>query len=542
MSKRLLLTGILLLMAGSFLCGAWFSYHAAKQKTVTGERKVHHYVDPMHPSYTSDKPGLAPDCGMKLEPVYAAGSQGSSGTKAGSNLPPGTVLITPERQQLIGVTTAPAEKTGYGQNLRLQGRVFPDELRTYVINATIDGWITGIGGNTTGSIVRKDEVLGTFYSSEFLSAGQALLYALTSLDRSQGQSAANQAQRDQIQQFNLSLKQYRDSLRNLGMGDRQIEKMIKTRMYMENVDIVAPGNGLVLTRNISPGQRFERGKELYRIADLSRVWILVDTYGAEVDFLKPGMRIKVSLPSRNRTFVARVAHIPPQFDPTSRTLKVRLEVDNPDYLLRPDMFVDVELPLQLPAMLSIPIEALLDSGLKKTVYVEKSAGNFEPREVETGRSFGNRVEIVSGLKEGERIAVSGTFLLDSESRMKTAAAGITGTPQQDPVCGMYIDEAKARTAGNIIEAGSKTCYFCSLDCKQKFVKNPAAKAQHATSAGQPASPSSPVAHKSKSGTSRQVKSDSPDKAATKPDTNPHAGHEMPPAAPPMKEDTGKKHD
>jgi len=542
MNKRLAFLSILLLTAGAFLAGAWISYHATRQNTSTGERKVHHYVDPMHPSYTSDKPGLAPDCGMQLEPVYADEGQVSSGSVPGPNLLPGTVQISPERQQLIGVKTALVEKTGNGQNLRLQGRVFPDELRTYVINATIDGWITGVGNNTTGSIVRKHEVLGTFYSSEFLSAGQALLYALTSLDRSQGQTAANQAQRDQIQQFNLSLKQYRDSLRNLGMGDRQIDEMIKTRMYMENVDIVAPANGLVLTRNISPGQRFERGKELYRIADLSRVWILVDTYGEEVDFLKPGMRIKASLPNRNKTFIAKVTHTPPKFDPTSRTLKVRLEADNPDYLLRPDMFVDVELPQSLPAMLSIPTEALLDSGLKKTVFVEKTAGVFEPRAVETGRSIGNRVEIISGLKEGERFAISGTFLLDSESRMKSSAAGISGTAQQDPVCGMYLDEGKARAAGHMIEAGGKTNYFCSEDCKQKFVKNPAAKVKHDLQATQPASPKAPAMGKSKAETSTQAKNEASKKTATKPVSDPHAGHVMSPATAPMTHDTGKKHD
>lgn len=474
MNRRLALLSVFLLMAGSFLAGAWISYRSTSQRAVSGERKILHYIDPMHPSYTSDKPGIAPDCGMQLEPVYANEGQGSGGGKPETRLPPGTIQLTPDSQQLIGVKTAAVEKSGASQTIRLQGRVTPDELRTYVINSTIDGWITGVGSSTTGSIVRKNEVLATFYSSEFLSAGQALLYALSSLDRSKGQTAANQAQRDQIQQFNLSLKQYRDSLRNLGMGDLQIDEMIRTRTYMENVNIVSPGNGLVLVRNISPGQRFERGKELYRIADLSRVWILVDTYGAEVEFLKPGMRVKVALPSRNRTFSGRVAKVPPQFDPASRTLKVRLEVDNPSYVLRPEMFVDVELPMQMPEMVSVQSEAVLDSGLKKTVFVEKTAGIFEPRAVETGRIFGNRVEIISGLKAGERIAISGTFLLDSESRMKTAAAGIASTAQLDPACGMYVDEAKSRAAGLTVESGGVTRHFCSDECKQKFLKKQAA--------------------------------------------------------------------
>ncbi|MBC8018421.1 MAG: efflux RND transporter periplasmic adaptor subunit [Verrucomicrobia bacterium] len=493
MNWRLVIAGILLI-TGSFLTGTWVSHHFTKQDAAVKGRKILHYVDPMHPSYTSDKPGIAPDCGMPLEPVYTDGNRAPAGNTLLAALPPGTVQVSPDQQQLVGVKTGVVERTGGYQELRLQGRVAPDELRTYVINATIDGWITGVGNSTTGSIVRKNEVLAKFYSPEFLSAGQALIYALNSMDRSMGTAGVNQAQKDQMQQFNVSLKQYRDSLRNLGMGDQQIDEMIRTRKYMENVDIVAPGNGLVTVRNISPGQRFERGKELYRIVDISRVWILVDTYGADADFLKPGMRINVSLPNRNRAFIARVANIPPQFDPASRTLKVRLEVDNPGNILRPDMFVDVELPMQMPSMLSVQTEALIDSGLKKTVFVDKGNGVFEPREVETGRNFGNLVEILSGLKAGERIAISGTFLLDSESRMKTAAAGISSTPQQDPACGMYVDELKALAAGHTVESCGGTNYFCSEECKQKFLKRPAAKTAHKPPPASvaPSAPAAPV--------------------------------------------------
>jgi RND family efflux transporter MFP subunit len=474
MNKRLVLPVILLLMVVSFLAGAWLSYQSAGKAAPAGGRKILYYVDPMHPSYRSDKPGTAPDCGMPLEPVYADGSTGSGSATA--TLPPGAVQISPDKLQSIGIMTGTVGKSGGSRELRLTGRVAPDESRLYVINATIDGWITSVGNNTTGSLVRKNEVLATFYSSEFLSAGQALIYALSSMDRIPGGGTLmNQAQHDQMQQFNLSLKQYRDSLRNLGMGERQINEMIRTRKYMENVDIDSPANGFVLVRNVSPGQRFERGKELYRIADLSKVWILADTYGTEADQLKPGMKVKFSLPNRPKSFSATVSSVPPSFDPASRTLKFRLEADNPGLILRPEMFVDVELPITTPPMLSVPSEAILDSGLKKTVFVEKGPGIFEPREVTTGRTAGNRIEILSGLKEGERIAVSGTFLLDSESRMKSAASGITGTPQQDPVCGMYVDEAKARAKGLMIESGGKTNFFCSDDCKGKFNKQPAAK-------------------------------------------------------------------
>ena len=514
MSTRLLVIGTLLLMLASFLVGSWISGRSANPG-VAGGRKILHYVDPMHPSYTSDKPGIAPDCGMPLEPVYADGSTGSVALKKSAAMLPGTVQLTADQQHVIGVKIGEVETSGGSQSLRLQGKVVPDELRTFVINATIDGWITGVGKNTTGSIVRKDETLATFYSPEFLSAGQALIYALGSMDRSMNTTGATQAQKDQMQQFNVSLKQYRDALRNLGMGDLQIEKMIKTRKYMENVDIISPGNGLVISRNISPGQRFERGKELYRVTDLSRVWVFLDTYGAEVDHVRPGTAVRVSIPNRSQAFVGKVASVPPTFDPATRTLRVRVEVDNPGYILRPDMFVDCELPVKLPSMLSVPHDALLDSGLKKIVYVEKSAGLFEPREVETGAAYGGRVEITSGLKAGERIAISGTFLLDSESRMKTSAAGISSTPQLDPVCGMYVDEARARAAGLTVESGGKTHFFCSLDDKNMFLKNPAAKRSMVTPAVPVAKPAAKKQGEPKAGGTSSEKMDE------------HSGHQMP---------------
>jgi Cu(I)/Ag(I) efflux system membrane fusion protein len=160
------------------------------------------------------------------------------------------------------------------------------------------------------------------------------------------------------------------------------------------------------------------------------------------------------------------------FDPSTRTLKVRLEADNPGFTLRPDMFVDVEHTVTMPPAVTVPVDAVLDSGLKKTVFVEPGPGRFEPREVETGRYFDGRVEIVTGLKPGERIVVSGNFLIDSESRMKTATEAMSGTGSIDPSCGMMVDEGKSKEAGLTSVHQGKTYYFCSPECKQNFDKAP----------------------------------------------------------------------
>lgn len=389
-----------------------------------------------------------------------------------SSMAPGTVRISPEKQQIVGIRVAQVEKIPLTHTIRLLGRIAPDETRIYFINATVDGWITETQPNTTGSYVKKNETLATFYSPEFLSASQALLFAVNSMDRVKTTGKETEAQKDQITQFEINLKQYRDSLRNLGMGDLQIDEMIHRRKYFENVNITSPSDGFVLVRNVSRGLRFEKGRELYRIADLSRVWILADVFGYEAAFFKPGAKARVFLPYQKKTYHATVSEVLPVFDASTRTLKVRLETDNPGFTLRPDMFVDVEFPATLPATITVPVDAVLDSGLRKTVFIDRGKGFFEPRDVETGWRIGDRIEIVKGLKPGERIVISSNFLIDSESQMELAAAGMYGTLSKDPVCGVDVSLSKAEKAGRKSSHRGKTYYFTSDECKAQFDKDP----------------------------------------------------------------------
>ena len=266
------------LLSGGFVAGSWYSRKGTVQHGAITERKILYYVDPMNPSHTSDKPGRAP-CGMDMEPVYADETPG----KNLSSMPPGTVKITPEKQQLIGVHLGVVEEKPVTQTIRLLGRVATDETRVYIINATIDGWMTKVLPYSNGSLVKKHQVLASFYSPEFLSAEQALIYALGSKDRVQTTGSETSAQQNRLAQFNINLRQYTDSLRNLGMGEVQIKEMIRTRNYIENVDITSPADGFIIVRNVSEGQRFDKGTELYRIADLSRVWILADLFENEAE-------------------------------------------------------------------------------------------------------------------------------------------------------------------------------------------------------------------------------------------------------------------
>jgi membrane fusion protein, copper/silver efflux system len=479
---------IIMLVLVAFLVGRYFK---SGSNGPQGERKVLYYVDPMHPSYKSDKPGIAPDCGMKLEPVYADGAGVSAPTETAAA--PGTVRISTDRQQLIGVKVATVEKRPVNQTIRMLGRVAVDETRVYRVNATVDGWITRTSQKATGGLVKKDEALAGFYSSELQPVQTTYIYTLNSNDRVVKQDASLPGREAQILQFDNSLKQQRENLMNLGMSAPQLEEINRTREYQQTIDIVSPADGIILVRNVTLNLRFERGTELYRIADLSHVWILADVFENEAQFLRSGAVAKVTLPNQNRTLIARVSDAIPQFDTASRTLKLRLEADNPDLQMLPDMFVDIELPVHFEPTITVPVDAVVDTGLRKVVFLDRGDGTFEPRRVETGWRRGGLVEITRGLMNGERIVVSGTFMIDSESRMQAAAMGIYDEGVMDPVCGMYIDEKKARAAGRTMKFSGATYFFCSPECQHDFEKAPkkyqaAPGAQSAAAAPATASP------------------------------------------------------
>ena len=456
---------LLVVLFAGFLSGTWFSSRKPDGASAEASRKIDHYLCPMHPQYISDRSGDCPSCGMRLDPVYEDGSVDANNR---SHVSAGTVRIGPDRQQLIGLRIGQVEMTGGESRIRILGRVAPDDRRIFRITTASDGWIVDTRPNTVGSLVRKNEILASFYSPEFLGSEQAYIYALNSLARFQ--SSPNETPQ-QIQSTKANVQQYIDRLRNQGMSDLQIDEIGRDKLLTQKIYIVAPSSGFVLLREVSPGLRFDKGVELYRIADLSKVWIVADLFGKEAELVRPGLKAVVhSSNNPDREFQAQVSNVLPQFDPATRTLKVRLEVDNPDYALRPEMFVDVNFPVEMESCLSVPADAVVDTGLRKTIFVDKGNGYFEPKLVETGWRMNGRVQIKNGLMEGERIVVSGTFLLDSESQMQLAAAGLPNDYAIDPVCGMKVDPHKAGKKKS--ELNGKTIYFCSDQCKTKFDKAP----------------------------------------------------------------------
>jgi Cu(I)/Ag(I) efflux system membrane fusion protein len=400
--------------AGSFAGSTWWADRSGAARASAHAATV--YTCPMHPEYRSDHPGDCPMCGMHLEAVRAGGATG--GDAAARTLPHGGVQVSPERQHAIGIQVGVVGRSAGTRLLRTTGRVVADENRTYPIVAAVSGWIRNVESVTTGDVVKKDQALASFFAPDAqLEAAQQSYYdGLEMLYRNA--SAPSQVPSHNSRTAVEEVERLADGLRSLGVSNSQLRQWATRREMAHDVRVESPVDGIVLKRSVSTGLRFDRGFEFYRIADLDRVWILADVYRDQLPSIRRSASARITTAETRHALSATVSPSEPTFDEASLTLKVRLEAANPRRALKPGMFVDVEFPLDLPSRLVVPADAIVDSGLRKTVFVDCGNGNFEPRLVETGSRIGDDVEVTKGLTPGERIVISGTFFVDSESRMR----------------------------------------------------------------------------------------------------------------------------
>ena len=403
------------LAAGAFAGGTWWAHRSGAAHASAHAATV--YTCPMHPDYHSDHRGTCPVCGMALKAVRAEGATGGD-AEAGAK-PHGSVQVSPEHQQAIGVRLGVVGRAAGTRLLRTTGRVVADENRTYPIVAAVSGWIRNVESVTAGDTVKKDQVLASFFApdAQFEMAQQSYYSSLEMVYRVGG----TQPQSHESGRAIELIERVADGLRNLGVSNSQIREMARRREVVHDIRVESPMDGVVLKRGVTSGLRFDRGFEFYRIADLNRVWILADVDGHQLPFIRRGASARITTAELGRALAATVSPAEPIFDEATLTLKVRLEAANPRRALKPGMFVDVEFPVDLPPTLVVPADAIVDSGLRKTVFVDRGTGYFEPRLVETGWRIGDDVEVTKGLVAGERIVTSGTFLIDSESRMKGVA-------------------------------------------------------------------------------------------------------------------------
>ena len=339
-----------------------------------------------------------------------------------TELSPGGVQISPERQQLIGVRFGTAEMKPLLKVIRTSGRVDYDERRLMTIAPKVGGWVEELYVDFTGAHVKRGDPLLTLYSPELVSTQEEYLVALRAREdlvkspfpevAASGRSLAESARR---------------RLKLWDISDEQILELEQSGRVRKTLTLYSPYEGFVLERMVYRGMNFAPGTALFKLADLSVVWVYADIYENEISLIRLGQSAAVKLPFLpGGMLTGKAIYIYPALDPKARTAKVRFEFPNPGGALKPEMFANVEIRVDLGRRLVVPEGAVIDSGLRQVAIVDKGQGYFEPREVKLGVRADDEVEVIQGLKAGERVVTSANFLIDSESRLREAVKDMAG--------------------------------------------------------------------------------------------------------------------
>ena len=415
MKKLAIVAVIAAAFAVGYGYGRWYGKPAPMAAAGAVPRKILYWQDPMHPQYKSDKPGIAPDCGMKLVPVYADQAPAETGSA-------GTVEISPEKQQLIGVTYGTVEYQAMRDAIRAAARVTLDETRIAKVQPKNEGWIDRVFVDFTGKAVHEGDPLLTVYSPEVLATEQEYLLAIKAQHTVHSNPVHEISQHEIEESTDNLVAAARKRLELWDIGTAQIDRIARTGETVKNLTLDSPISGFVMERNAYPKQHVTPETVLYTVADLSTVWVIADVFEYESAGVRLNQPASLTLASSpGRAFHGRISYILPDVDPTTRTLKVRLQFDNPGFALKPGMYGEVQLETGGARKLVVPETAVLNSGDRQVVFLDRGEGRFEPRAVTIGTQSGGFIEILSGLREGDRIVTSGNFLIDSESQLKAAA-------------------------------------------------------------------------------------------------------------------------
>lgn len=329
-----------------------------------------------------------------------------------------TIHLSPAQRQMIGVTSATVEQTTLKKTIRAVARVDFDERRLTDVTFKIGGWVQDLFVDYTGKRVRKGEPLLTLYSPDLLISQEEYLLALRTRDQL-AQSSLPEAR-------NGSQGLAEAARRRLLLWDltpQQLKALEERGTPQTYLTLAAPASGIVVEKMVVKGMRVEPGMKLYRLADLSTVWLYADIYESEVPLVREGQEVTSSLSYYpGETFNGKITYIYPYLDTQTRTNKVRLEFANPQGKLKPGMYANSEIAVNLGTTLTVPESAVLQSGLRQLVFVEQGQGVFAPREVKLGTKADSRFAILAGLTAGERVVTSGNFLLDSESKLQSATS------------------------------------------------------------------------------------------------------------------------
>ncbi len=462
MKKKLLIA--ILVLAG-ITAGALFLFDARKddsQVSTVSAKEV--YYCPMHKEYTSDKPGNCPICSMKL--VKKEGSDeeamkkmlrenaGAQTTSTDQSSGKGSIFISPERRQTLGVRSVPAVLKPLKREIRTVGKIAYDETRITHIHARLNGWIEQVFVDFVGEPVKKGQPLFTLYSPELLSTQEEYLLAL------KHQENLGKSSFDWIAKGSGSLADSaRERLKLWGVSENEIQQIAKTGKARRTLTTYSPVSGVVTQRSAyHHGTYITPETELYTIVDLSTVWLIAEIYEKDVSLIKTGQRVVLEFPYTpdKKRLDSKVEFFYPYLDPETRTGQIRIQLKNPRNELKPDQFVNVFLAMDEQVQLVVPGDAVLNTGERQYVFVDLGNGYFDPREVRVGMQGADETSILAGISEGERVVTAANFLLDSEARLRGFLENM-GKPRElqaqssSPKSGLQIqllEPKKAKTGEN----------------------------------------------------------------------------------------------
>jgi len=401
---------------------------AGCKKSDSGPSGGQKYHCPMHPTYVKDKPGDCGICGMKLVPIKedkpAAGG-GHEGHGAAAKEAPGvpgriSISLSADKRQMIGLTLSKVEKRELTRTVRTTAVVMHDEARYARIAPRFGGWVRKLHVNFTGAPVEKGELLFTVYSPELFSTENEYLIAGRGLQQLKAEVAAEQ----RSAATNL-LTSARRRLELWEIGDEEIRALEQRGTAGDEVLFRSPIAGHVVAKMAVEGKSFMAGESLYEVADLSHLWLDAWVFESDLPLMKVGLQATVTFPYLgNKTFTAPITFLYPHIDPQTRRGRVRLELDNPEHLLRPDMWASVGIQIALGEKVLIPASAVIDTGQRFLAFVDGEDEHLQPRELKVGFKTDDYYEVLEGVKEGENVVTRALFLVDSESQLKAAIAGM----------------------------------------------------------------------------------------------------------------------
>ena len=388
--------------------------------TVFSKNDVNYYTCTMHPWVHSKKPGTCPVCAMDLVPVFKSKSQGDqtsqtdskgriSGTDSKASVAPESheFDVPVERQQQFGVTYAQVKRQPLVRTVRTVGLVTADKARQWMYVPRTDGYVQKLYITSPGQVVEKGQDLLQVYSPDLATSEQELIKLLENRD--------HVASRD-IEQLIQSAKR---RLRQWNLTDQQIEELEKNRISSEYLTLVSPFRGVIEDVSADQGARFSMGQKLISVADLSVVWVWAEFYQNEIPIINVGQLVSITFGSE-KSFTGVIAVVNPFVFQTQRTTKVRIDLPNPDLQLRPGMYVNADLSVALGEGLTIPINAVVPTGSRNIVFLDKGHGKLQPAIIQLGSQVGDVYQVLSGLKEGDRLVASANFLIDAESQVQGA--------------------------------------------------------------------------------------------------------------------------